>query len=200
MKNMPTQKGFTLVELLIAMTVFVSFLGVLIGSYTSIIKGQREADEYRIMYSESRKIFETVIGELRDGMVDYKKHNADANVGILGGLTTLYVVSKDASMQSSIVFDEESGVVSIAKGDFGQDSAWEKFNLNSSDLVKVTDFKFYVSPSVDPYNDEYVYNDKNQLHPKVTVYGKFVREFGNGKEYSMELQTTVSSRIYNQVY
>ena len=200
MKKNFSQKGFTLVELLIAMTIFVSFVGILIGSYTSIIKGQREADEYRIMYSESRKIFETIVQELRDGMVDYKKYNANNSGGVIGGLDTLYVVSKDASMQSSIVYDKNDGVVSIKKGKFGQDSTFEEFNLNLSDLVKVIDFKFYVSPSVDPYDDENVYKDKNQLHPKVTVYGKFVREFGNGKEYSMELQTTVSSRIYNQVY
>jgi prepilin-type N-terminal cleavage/methylation domain-containing protein len=200
MKKVLLQKGFTLVELLIAMTIFVSFVGILIGSYTSIIKGQREADEYRIMYSESRKIFETIVQELRDGMVDYKKYNANDTGGVIGGLDTLHVVSKDASMQSSIVYDEVGGVVSIKKGKFGQDSAWEEFNLNSPDLVGVTDFKFYISPSIDPYDDENVYKDKNQLHPKVTVYGKFVRKFGNGKEYSMELQTTVSSRIYNQVY
>ena len=187
-------------ELLIAMTIFVSFVGILIGSYASIIRGQREADEYRIMYSESRKIFETIVQELRDGMVDYKKYNANDTGNVIGGLDTLYVVSKDASMQSSIVYDKNDGVVSIKKGKFGQDSTFEEFNLNLSDLVKVIDFKFYVSPSVDPYDDENVYKDKNQLHPKVTVYGKFVREFGNGKEYSMELQTTVSSRIYNQVY
>ena len=198
MKKNFSQKGFTLVELLIAMTIFVSFVGILIGSYTSIIKGQREADEYRIMYSESRKIFETIVQELRDGMVDYKKYNANNSGGVIGGLDTLYVVSKDASMQSSIVYAD--GVVSIQKGKFEEIDISESVNLNSPDLVKVTDFKFYVSPSVDPYDDENVYNDKNQLHPKVTVYGKFVREFGNGKEYSMELQTTVSSRIYNQVY
>ncbi len=195
MKKNFSKKGFTLVELLIAMTIFVSFVGILIGSYTSIIKGQREADEYRIMYSESRKIFETVIQELRDGMVDYKIHNAKGE--ILGGLDNLYIISKDASMQSSIVYGK-SGVVSIKKGKFGE--VGMELNLNSPDLVKVTDFKFYISPSVDPYDDKNVYNDKNQLHPKVTVYGKFVRKFGNGKEYSMELQTTVSSRIYNQVY
>ncbi|MEK7126931.1 MAG: type II secretion system protein [Patescibacteria group bacterium] len=197
MKKNFSKKGFTLVELLIAMTIFVSFVGILIGSYTSIIKGQREADEYRIMYSESRKIFETVIQELRDGMVDYKKYDANTVGGVIGGLETLHIISKDASMQSSIVYGK-SGVVSIKKGKFGE--VGMELNLNSPDLVKVTDFKFYISPSVDPYDDKNVYNDKNQLHPKVTVYGKFVRKFGNGKEYSMELQTTVSSRIYNQVY
>ena len=102
MKKNFSQKGFTLVELLIAMTIFVSFVGILIGSYASIIRGQREADEYRIMYSESRKIFETIVQELRDGMVDYKKYNANDTGNVIGGLDTLYVVSKDASMQSML--------------------------------------------------------------------------------------------------
>ncbi|MFA6992350.1 MAG: type II secretion system protein, partial [Candidatus Gracilibacteria bacterium] len=56
-------RGFTLIELLIAMTIFVMFVGVLMGSYISVIKGQKEANDYRILYSESRRIFEMITEE-----------------------------------------------------------------------------------------------------------------------------------------
>lgn len=201
MAHYKLQKGFTLVEMLIAMTIFITFTGILISSYASIVRSQREANEYRLMYSEARGVFESLTVELREGMVDYGYYSG----GILtGGLSEIYLVSKDDQTRTYVKYDEATGVVSVYKrvrdkitkvySDFG-----EARDLNSSD-VKVTKLKFYVSPVIDPYDPQYVENDLNQFHPKVTIYAEFTRELESEKTYTTSLQTTVSSRIYNQVY
>lgn len=201
MAHYKSQKGFTLVEMLIAMAIFITFTGILISSYTSIVRSQRETNDYRLMYSEARGVFESLTAELREGMVDYGYYAG----GILsGGLGEIYLVSKDDQVRTYIKSDEALGVVSVSKrvrdkitkvySDFGASR-----NLNSSD-VKVTKLKFYVSPVIDPYDPKYVENDLNQFHPKVTIYAEFSRELKSGKIYTMDLQTTVSPRIYNQVY
>lgn len=201
MAHYKSQKGFTLVEMLIAMAIFITFTGILISSYASIVRSQREANDYRLMYSEARGVFEALTAELREGMVDYGNYSG----GILsGGLNEIYLVSKDDQIRTHVKYDEALGVVSVSKrvrdnitkvySDFGASR-----DLNSVD-VKVTKLKFYVSPVIDPYDPQYVENDLNQFHPKVTIYAEFERTLKSGKIYTMDLQTTISSRIYNQVY
>ena len=135
----------------------------------------------------------------------------NAMLGFYSGVTNKEVerfddlVSKDATAKSHIIFDEEAGVVKLSKGklfsndDPGEDPIMaEPVNLNFA--VKVKNFRIYVSPVIDPYDQHYAAYDLNQFHPKVTVYAEFERQLSSGKTYSMDLQTTVSSRIYNQVY
>ena len=57
---MRLKRGFTLVEMLIAMSIFVIFITVLMSSYTSLIRAQREANNYRQLYAEAREIFDTI--------------------------------------------------------------------------------------------------------------------------------------------
>ena len=51
-------KGFTLIEMLIAMTIFVTFIGILMSSYTSIVRAQRDANDYRETYVKARQVFD----------------------------------------------------------------------------------------------------------------------------------------------
>lgn len=211
------KKGFTLIEMLIAMAIFVSFTAVLIGSYTSIVKAQREANEYRIMYSEARKVFETLIQEFRGGMIDYRD-----SLNLAGGDVSndrqLFFISKDGNRQTEILYqkyDEAlagSGKVSLkysnlqnvtnidGKLDPTYDLAnSENIDLNDPSRVQVKEFKIYATPMVDPYGEMNVDNNGVQFQPRVTIYANFVRKMSSGKTFDMDLQTSVSSRVYNQI-
>lgn len=211
MKNYRQQKGFTLVELLVAMSIFLVFVGVLIGSYTSIVRGQREANEYRIMYVEARKVFETIGAELRNGMVDYGLKKAMPE-------NSICLISKDAKEATEISYvvekdkdAEDIGSVKMKKGRILDDgnpsgrsdcapSAAKELILNSE--VNVKNFKIYATPTFDPYDQANVKEGSyNPFQPKVTVFATFEKTMqSTGKTFSMDLQTTISSRIYNQVY
>lgn len=180
MKKILGQKGFTLVEMLVAMSIFVIFVGVLLGSYTGIVKSQRDANDYRVMYAEARHVFESVIAEFRDGMVDYGYYPWDPEQGF-------HVISKDGK-RSRIVVKE--GVLKVVKGG-------REVDLNSE--VSVTDFNIDVYPYVDPYDLDNVYFDGYQFHPLVSISAVFEKEKSGGEPYEVEFQTSVSSRIYNQV-
>ena len=204
------RKGFTLIEMLVAMTIFMAFVGVLISSYTSIVSAQREANEYRIMYSEARQVFETITQELRDGMVDYGNYQ-----GNLIDHDGIILVSKDATRKTEIIYYDDGGVgdnagfVKVKRGvllpnrnpcEVGAYGFDEPIALNSAD-VKVSNFKIYATPSIDPYDLANIDQAGSQFHPMVTVYAQFKRTFSSTKEpFVMDLQTTISSRIYNQVY
>ena len=190
-------------EMLIAMGIFVAFTGVLIGSYTSIVRSQREANEYRIMYSESRKVFETLTAYFRDGMVDYAAYD-DAGVFQGGEVSAqnsqnreIKLISKDAQKKMQLFYDQAVGVISLQNS--SSQGVEDPVSLNDPKLVKVTNFRVFVTPFVDPYDVKNVDNNSIQFQPKVTIFASFSREFGNGKSYQMDLQTSISSRIYSHI-
>ncbi len=176
MKKIIKQKGFTLVELLISMSIFVIFMGVIINSYTAIVRSQRDTNDYRIMYVEAREIFETVSAELKNAAINYNQIGVNFN----GAVKDLEFISKDGLVTNKIRYDEVEGIVYL-----------NDKPLNG-DEVRVTEFAFYVSPKFDPYNPDNVEYASLQFQPKVTVEAKFER-----KEYELNLRTTISSRFYN---
>lgn len=178
-----------MIEMMIAMSIFVTFLGILFNSYTSIVRSQREANDYREMYVEARQVFDYLTQELRNGMVDYAKTQGV----VADNPEELSLISKDGLYRTTVSL--EDGIVKVEK--IG--AIIEELELNQD--VKVTDLDFYITPLVDPYNRDYFAYDSSQFHPKVTIFASFEKELDGAKEpITMELQTTISSRIYNQVY
>jgi len=172
------KKGFTLIELLIAMTIFVVFLGVVVSSYASIIKSQRDTNDYRRIYSEGRTVFEKVVDEVRNGVLLFP----DQNVGL--DKSTLRLISNESGEIVQFKFYPEEGKLKIKEG------FEEAYYLNSDD-VKIEDFQFHIYPDRDPYASENVSFDYLQFQPQVTIFAEF--------EEGIPFQTTISSRTYNAV-
>lgn len=191
MKNL-NKKGFTLIEMMVSMAIFVMFLGVLIGSYTDIVKSQQEANDYRILYSEARRVFDKITEEVRNGSiyygidVDYKNVNE-----------RLVLISMDGDRQVVFEYDEDEENIW-----FGEDVSQipNEYLLVSpdNDRISVTEFNVFVSPVDDPYKLENVFKDGLQFQPKVTIFATFEMERRkSGTPYSVDLQTTISSRSYS---
>jgi prepilin-type N-terminal cleavage/methylation domain-containing protein len=66
-----TQKGFTLIEVLIALTIFVIFITSMSSAYLSIARSQREANALREMYSELRHVVTLISEETQSKTIDY---------------------------------------------------------------------------------------------------------------------------------
>lgn len=201
-KKILKKRGFTLVEMLVAMSIFMIFTGVLLYSYTDIVRSLREGNDYREMYSEARRVFETVVQEFRDGMVDYGNgvYQSGCNPSVFeNGKQDIYLISKDGLTTTKLYLDEE--VVKLKKWE--KDSAEppddKAMSLNSSDVI-VKEFKISPYPFVDPYDQRYVEYSGYQFHPQVRIEAVFEKEKRNGENFELELHTTISSRIYNQVY
>ena len=197
------QKGFTLIEMLISMAIFMTFTGILISSYTGIIRAQRDANSYRDMYVQARQVMETLVQELRDGMVDYGNINLEGN-------QVLRLVSRDSTTKTYVSYKDNTvslkkryltdgrAPCAIDNNCYGPEK--DAVNLNDVSNVKVSKFRVYFSPKIDPYDPKKVDYDTSQFQPRVTIYAEFTKARGNEKFYTMDLQTTVSSRVYSQVY
>ncbi|MFH1533885.1 MAG: type II secretion system protein [Nitrospirota bacterium] len=196
MKKILKQRGFTLIEMMVAMAIFVMFLGVLIGSYTDIVKSQQEANDYRVLYSEARRVFDKITEEVRNGAiyygidVDYRNVNERLVLISMGG-------------DRHVVFEYDDDKENIW---FGEDVLEEQIRKQTDyllispeiDRISVTEFNVFVSPVDDPYKLENVFKDGFQFQPKVTVFATFEMERRkSGTPYSVDLQTTISSRSYS---
>jgi prepilin-type N-terminal cleavage/methylation domain-containing protein len=170
------KKGFTLIEILVAMSIFVVFTSILINSYTNIVKAQRAANEYRVVYSEARYVFDKVVDEIRNSSIVY------GNLADYRDFDRVYLLGKDDGEVSQIVFDGKNVLYQKGLGD--------SVNLNSERIV-IKEFKIYISPGKDPYNFENAYDNRVQFQPKVTVYADFE---------NFDMQTTVSSKVYNESF
>jgi len=65
------QKGFTLIEVLIALTIFMIFITSISASYLDIARSQREANAVREIYSDIRYVFNLIEEEARSKTIDY---------------------------------------------------------------------------------------------------------------------------------
>lgn len=195
MKKILRNKGFTLIEMLVAMSIFVIFIGVLISSYTDIVKSQQEANDYRVLYSDARRVFDKLTEEIRGSAVYYP---SESDTDYINVNESLRLVSLDG--QREVVFEYDSGEGELWYGEAVKSVGEEYVLVGEGDnRVSVSEFNVFVSPVDDPYKEENVFADGIQFQPKVTVFATFEMERRKGgSPYSVDLQTTISSRFYTK--
>lgn len=131
-KNINNKKGFTLVELLIAICIFMMFIVVATDAFIQIIRAQKSANETRLMYSELRNFTDYLNNELREGGIDYFCYNQnlledldfkqaalgrcdEAATLTVGAGNNLRTISRDGLTGSIIKFDAEKQKVCLKR-------------------------------------------------------------------------------------
>jgi len=203
------RKGFTLAEILVAMAIFAIFITVMMGSYISLVKAQRDADDYRIMYSEARRIMDQITTSVRNNSVLYsfidpttaiKSYYGDEQEHYYEqGRSELTLISKDGKTVykfQKLQDDNNLKLETISFNDDGSSNLDEcpPKNLNSN-KINIKKFLVYVSPSGDPYDEENISKVEMQFQPRITIFIEFER-IGRAGTYTLPMQTTISSRFY----
>lgn len=126
------RRGFTLVELLISICIFMGFMIVATDSYLEVIRAQKSANETRQIYSELRNFVDYVNNELREGSIDYFCYNQNfvqnldfnqmalARCDEAAALTidsgnNLRTISRDGVTSSIIKYDQALGKVCVKR-------------------------------------------------------------------------------------
>jgi prepilin-type N-terminal cleavage/methylation domain-containing protein len=222
------RRAFTLIEMLISIAIFTIFIGVVSESYVSIIRGQKQANEIRKMYSEVRNFVDFFGQEVRLGSIDYGSYNVTPGVNPCGNsvpslvsafnaspslfqltngeTTDLAVVRKDGLLKTYFHYDKEEKLLQI-KQEQKVAGSWVSSALFSGgsyknvldDSVKVENLKFLISPDIDPYGDEYYCRNEKQFQPHVTLLMTVTNGANIKSEFSLNYQTTISSRVYSRL-
>ncbi len=213
------KRGFTLVELLIAITIFMVLLTISANSFLSIVRTQSSANEIRQTYSDLRSFIDLINNEMRGGSIDYLCYGSsrnnilsssyrrceDATSGFNG--SALRVISADG-LTSSIIFTKvDSGNNTNKKSYHVFLRRWKNIDgIWSPDIgfanpggakkilfnnVQIKKLTFNILPKVRPSN---VISLVNTIQPMVEVN----LQVKGTNNFKMDFQTLITSRTYNQ--
>lgn len=219
------KSGFTLVELLVSIAVFVVFLGVVASSYVNIVRSQRQANLIRKMYSQVRIVMDQMATDTRLGTIDYDCYEPGLEVSTCppevkniaqiapdGMSSVLVIVNKDHTLKTVYRFDPVTSNVTFKRYIFSV-GGWitpPEFNPDPENApdgflsllggeVKVKNLAFAIYPPVNPYSQQHALQNHFQFQPKVTAFLTIENGSPNLPPFHLDLQTTFSSRVYSRL-
>ena len=165
------KKGFTIIELLVASSIFVIFLAVAIGSFTRMLQVERTLARRMTMASALQAAIESMAREIRIGQKFNPTNNSTQSLSFEN-------FSEHVMEPVSVELSFDGGGI-IKKNNYGT------FTLTPSD-VEVTNGHFFVSQTspCEPWRITIAF----AATPKDT-------NLKNRPEEKVFLQTTVTSRI-----
>ena len=171
--------GFTLIEMLVAISLFAAVVAISAGAYLAIMKAQLKSINMKKVQEDSRYASETIGREFRMGEVDYSYYGEE----VPSPTSTLVLIN---SRGTEIKFRLVSERLEKKVGD-------GSFIPLTQENIKVTDLKFYISPLTDPF----VEGGPN-IQPRVTIC---LTAEAKGSGVSVQgsevvLQDTISSHVY----
>lgn len=187
--------GFTLIEMLISITILMLFLGIAASSYTTLVKANQSANSSQKIYREVRHVFDTLAQEIRGGVIDYscidlreldalclknQRNDTQSVLSILhdgGASRTLYKFAN-----GTLLALHQTRVA----GGWAWENTWQSF---VSDALELDDLTFSVFPLQNPYESANAGNDAVQRQPAVTIK---LRAGGH------DFRTTYTSRTYGK--
>lgn len=213
------REGFTLIELMISIVIFVLFLGIVSQSYISIVRTQRSANEVRKMYSDVRAVMDFVSEEIRLSSIDYDCYagkGIDCEGVIAGtffdGRTEHLALIRQGGAQKTFIKLDADGHLVVKKlvrqdGEYLPVPGYETdYRMLTSDRVVFDHLSFAIFPDVNPYSNEIlqgseipIYADNGtQFQPKVSIFMTVRNSDEVNTPFDFDFQTTVSSRVYSR--
>lgn len=196
-----SSRGFTLIEVLISLSIFLILLGVLMTSFFQLYKNQREANEVRAVIADMRTLVNFVQDELRTKTVDFCGYESgdECKLSSSQSKDTLVLVNKERTEQTIISFKienvgaEDRGRITFQrrKKDSPEKGWYAMPGYDTEKDISMSRLQFKsVKFSLAPMGDANVYlsSAAYQMQPSVTMHISF------GNNYY--LQTSFSSRVY----
>lgn len=213
------REGFTLIELMISIVIFMIFLGMVSQSYISIVRTQRQANEVRKMYSDVRLVMDFLSEEIRLSSIDYDCYAGKGTSceGVIAGTffdgrtEHLALIRQGGGQKTFVKLDDEGRLVVkklLREGNEYIPAPGYETNYRplTSDRVTIDALSFAIFPDVNPYSNEIlegtnipIYADNGtQFQPKVTTFMSVSNAEGVDIPFDFDFQTTVSSRVYSR--
>ncbi len=156
--NTKSREGFTLIEMLIAISIFSLVLIVATNIYVTINNSQRKVVTMQKIQDDTRFLFEAMAQEIRLGSINYDFYESN---GInlhpdpaLGGLDN-YILAIDNQAGEEVFFRRSADskvlyciINDLNDCDLSEDALWQSV---TPDGVEILDLRFAISPSADPF-------------------------------------------------
>jgi len=172
------QRGFTLIEALVAAAVFTFVVSATVGVYLSVTRIDAKTRAQRAVSADGRFIMEILAKEIRNGVIDY------SGSGCTNGSNTICLINQDGEFVR-ITYDGSSILTMARPAGTSQ--------LNSAQ-VRVTSFTSALYPSSDPYT----LANGEDTQPYITLSMQLDSNFTTASADSarLPLQSTFAVRYY----
>lgn len=195
------REGFTLVEMLISLSIFMIFVTISGRAYVSITSANQTANETQKLYRDVRHVLDSIAADVRSGTIDFscfQSPHADTPLDseCLGNTenqghqsTVAFIVRDEDGASVRALYKIENGKIMYKKQrintpGWSDIAGWS--SLTSADTT-FTDGAFTVFPLVDPYMRTNAADDNAQFQPTVGIH--LVAK-------GFVFQTTYTSRSY----
>jgi prepilin-type N-terminal cleavage/methylation domain-containing protein len=189
-RNNQRQKGFTLVELLVAVAVFMIVVTAAVGALYSIIDANRKAQSMKSVINNVSFALESISKDMRMGK-DYNCNNELSPLEDVectsDGSTVISYFSDQKNKKIWYRFNKDNSDGNIQRGYEGTSFVWENLTAPEN-TVKINNMKFYIIGNKDSLS---------QSRVLITVEGESGTKESSKTNFS--LQTTVSQRTQKQL-
>jgi len=200
-KFIPKTKGFTLMEIVVAISLFVIASTLLVDIFTITQRTQVKLSGQTRVQADARYVMEIISRYARNYMIDYQYIIDQEGVNPIPRQLN-YLPLKD-TQGNSIIF-ESSVSPTICPSGVSECLVIRRNNSASASItpqgVNIKDITFYILPNRDPFViDTSVGGYRSNQQPQVTIVlvSETISE-RTGERQTNYLQTTVSSRVYKR--
>lgn len=220
MKTSLKKPAFTLLEMIIAITVFTIFIGFAISTYLTFHRADQEALAMRSLMLEAQGTMDLLTESVKENTIDYEFYAEESGLSdsVFNGFqrsyftnftsgeshvlndATLALLSPDGETRTIYIWDEDTETLSVYTT-----QADEEGNLTTSELsqlhndtTRVSYVNFRIFPDENPYTltsaDEA--EDSQYYQPTVQIEVTFAVPGRIQEEVTVDFQTSVTSRFY----
>ena len=192
--------GFTLIEMVISLGIFMLFIGMVLSIFISLTATQQKTNYNRETVSETKNIINTISTEAKEKAIDYNCYEREAICGNRDN--NLALISPNGLTRTIFSKSCTNGFCNLTQTNQSRSNRNESWALGqtsqlNSDKLKIKDLKFLIYPKENPFNIENAANDKTQFQPVVNIIINIARTT-SGNSDPIIIQTSVTSRIYNE--
>jgi len=191
------QKGFTLVEMMVAITVFATASVIISDLFLSFNRSQRRAQASQAVQSDARVLLANIVDKIRSGEIDYSVYtpnvtNPETELHLLSADGTEYVIRRsDSDFVNTVCPSAISTPCLEISADGGS-----TFSPMTSERLRVVGVQFYIQPIESPTTQTSPGVFDFNIQPRVTVVlglqGTSTQAAEQGTAF---VQSTVSSRV-----
>jgi hypothetical protein len=180
------QKGFTIIEAVVASGVFAFVVASALGIYMAVMQLDGKTRSERAVHQNTRFIMDYFAKEIRNGSIDYTATNDSDTLTLVNQLGQQEIFNYNTAGCNGGAGSVSACSVQLTKTGIGTTS------LNSAD-VRVTRLRFYLNPNVDPFD---LANDVH-VQPHVTVVMRIESvNLKNTERGYIDVQSTFTVRDY----
>ena len=179
------QKGFTLIEIIVATALFVVVISAIIGIYIDTLRINRRADAIRLASQNVLYISEFMSKEIRNGQIDYFGPVPSPCGALPTSGSSLAVLNIDGDHECFYLSGTNLLMAKSAGG-----TLLNPVQLNDSN-VKILGLNFQIAPACNPYTAG------TATEPQVTITAQIKTNSDQNNVITLPLDTTISIPKYD---